>query len=381
MASAKRTHEPDNSSNQMIEPANKRQKLELASLGLDLNSLQKIDPEGDVVLSAPVRCRRSMRIQAMTGTTAQVLVSSFLVSSTHLKTASEYFKGLLSERWPKGRALASGRVVQIGIDDCKAEELLLILNIIHGNFRAVPQKISFQTLVDVSLAADFFQCTDVVQPFALRWIDDLKADLPSKWTPEIPEWIMISVLFRHEDTFAHVTKIAVEHGTCPFETHNLPIPGNIKGMSQSNLSQEVSPTALTLNLDQIDSSREEYLQKALGGIKERIRTLVLSRDQSSLHCSSICSMESLGRLIQVLAMHNIPFCWSSPDTLDIQATSGLLEGLSPCEIRAMVKNNSPATLHRCTDGIFCEFRNFPWGSDIVKFAVKNCGKVKMKKTQ
>ncbi|CAG8114915.1 unnamed protein product [Penicillium salamii] len=234
MASAKRTHEPDNSSSQEIEPANKRQKFDLASLGLNLNIIQKIDPEGDVVLSAPKRCR-SKRIQAMTGTTAH-----FLVSSKHLKMTSEYFKGLLSERWPKGQALAFGRVVQIAIDDCKADELLLILNIIHGHVRAVPQKISFQTLVDVSLAADFFQCTDVVELFALRWIDGLKADLPSKWTPKIPEWIMISVLFRHEDTFAHVTKIAVENGTCPFKTHNLPIPENIKGMSQSSPSQEVS---------------------------------------------------------------------------------------------------------------------------------------------
>ncbi|CAG8927177.1 unnamed protein product [Penicillium salamii] len=382
MASAKRTHEPDNSSSQIIEPANKRQKFDLASLGrLNLNGLQKIDPEGDVVLSAPVRCRRSMRIQAMTGITAHVLVSSFLVSSKHLKTASEYFKGLLSERWPKGRALASGTVVQIAIDDCKADELLLLLNIIHGNVRAVPQKISFQTLVHVSLAVDFFQCTDVVQLFALRWIDGLKADLPSKWTPEIPEWIMISVLFRHEDTFAHVTKIAVENGTCPFETHNLPIPKHIKGISQSNLSQEVSPTALTLNLDQIDRSRGKYLQKVSNGIKERIRTLVSREPYYTSHCSSICSKESLGRLIQVLVMHNILFYWSSPGALDIQATSDLLEGMSPCEIRAMVKNNNPATLHRCTDGTFCEFRNLPWGYNIMKIAEIECSKVKMKKTQ
>ncbi|CAG8370074.1 unnamed protein product [Penicillium salamii] len=344
MAPAKRSHEPDNSSSQGTQPVNKRHKFDLATLGLDLNSLQKVDPDGDVVLSTPARCRSGRKSETTETNT------HFLVSSKHLKMTSGYFKGLLSERWPGGQ-------------------------------RDRPwHSISFQTLVDVSLAADFFQCTDVVELFALRWIDGLKADLPSKWTPKIPEWIMISVMFRHEDTFAHITEVAVENGTGPLKTQNLPIPAYIKGLSQSMFSHKPHLIALTLNPDRIDRSRERYLQKVLCEIEKRICTLV-SITSPSPRCSPNCHTVSLAQLIRVLVRHNILFRLRPLGTRNIRTTSASLEGLSPVKIREMVMFNNSGPQHHCEQGVFCGFTIQPWGSKAERLAKEECAGVKMKKTR
>lgn len=186
------------------------------------NKPQQIDPDGDVVLFTP---------GCPIDKTESAVDAQFLVSSKHLKLASSYFKRLLSDTWPEGKTLATEGTVRLAIKDCKPDILLLILNIIHGHTRKVPREISFLQLVDFSLATDYFQFHEVVEVFALMWIELLKPSIPLTFCLDTKQWIMIASVFKVADILQKTTKIAIQEGTTLLLTDGLPIPAFVKSMS------------------------------------------------------------------------------------------------------------------------------------------------------
>jgi hypothetical protein len=196
-----------------------------ATTTLDPGDAQQIDPEGDVILFMPGYCIKNKKIIS-SGTEAQ-----FLVSSKHLKLASPYFKSLFADRWSKGTRLRTNEMAQIPIKDFKPETLLVLLNVVHGHDRKVPRSVSFQQLVELTLAIDFFQCNEAVEIFAAMWINSLRSSVPSEWSPDTKKWIMIASVFKDHTIFAITTKSAIVAGTCDFTTEGLPIPAFVPGKS------------------------------------------------------------------------------------------------------------------------------------------------------
>lgn len=184
------------------------------------NEPQQIDPDGDLVLYTPGHSLNKAEPS---------VDAEFLVSSKHMKLASPYFRGLLSEKWSHGKSLATEGAARVAIKDCKPDTLLLILNIIHGHTRKVPRQISFPQLVDFSLATDFFQCHEVVEVFALMWIGPLKPHVAATWMDNT-KWMMIASVFNVADILKTTTEIAMKEGMGSFDTHSLPIPGSVKSM-------------------------------------------------------------------------------------------------------------------------------------------------------
>ena len=154
----------------------------------------------------------------------------FQVSSKHLALASAYFKRGLNDCWAEGDALSELGSVEIPVNDCKPDILLILLNLIHGRSRKIPLKLTLPQLSDIAVAADFFQCNEVVEVFAGIWIQALEPLVPTSFSQDMKIWMMISCIFRSPTTFNKTTKIAMQQATGPFDTSNLPIPISVKGM-------------------------------------------------------------------------------------------------------------------------------------------------------
>lgn len=206
-------------------PSEKRPKTVPKTRKFDPKKAWIVAPDGDLVLYTPGKAFGVLKTIPDAGD------AGFLVSSAHLKLSSKYFKTLLSARWSEGRASAAGDPIQVEINDCQPGTLYLILNIIHGRTRSVPREISLETLAELSIAVDFLQCEEVVEFHAQMWIQSLKPQVPTSWSPMVPTWLMISCVFNDKDIQSKTMELASEEGTAPFATNGLPIPRSIKGMS------------------------------------------------------------------------------------------------------------------------------------------------------
>ncbi|CDM32500.1 BTB/POZ fold [Penicillium roqueforti FM164] len=192
----------------------------------DLHPPYQVDPDGDIILFTPKTPLIDISKGNVPGNYAR-----FQVSSKHLALASAYFKRLLKDCWAEGSALSKKGSVEIPVNDCKPDILLVLLNLIHGRSRQVPLKLTLPQLSDIAVATDFFQCNEVVEVFAGIWIQALESLVPSSFSQDMKIWMMISCVFRsHSVIFQKTTKIAIQQATGPFDTSNLPIPNSIKGI-------------------------------------------------------------------------------------------------------------------------------------------------------
>lgn len=185
----------------------------------------QLDPDGDIILFTPEASLIDINKGNVLGNYAR-----FQVSSKHLTLASDYFKRMLKSCWAEGNALSKKGAVEIPVNDCKSDILLIILNIIHGRTRRLPQKLSLPQLADIAVATDFFQCHEAIEIFADIWIQNLKSLVSPSFSENTKQWIMIAWVFNSNDILRQAETIAIQQGTGPFQTSNLPIPKSIKGV-------------------------------------------------------------------------------------------------------------------------------------------------------
>lgn len=156
-------------------------------------------------------------------------MARFRVSSKHLRLASSYFDLMLSDHWPEGKSLAANETVELTLPDINPASLLIILNAIHGKFRNVPQSLSLQQLVDVSVAVDFSKCLEVMEIFARAWLHKIRSGLPQLKAPCYPELITIAWCFQLKDILLRFVKHVIQTWKGHFDTKGLRIPGHIVG--------------------------------------------------------------------------------------------------------------------------------------------------------
>lgn len=115
------------------------------------------------------------------------------VSSRHLTLASPYFKAMLTGGWKESENLRRDGSVQIEEEGWDPEALTIVLNITHCYFKKVPRQVSHAMLAKIIAVVDYFECIEVIDPYAERWIDQLKGKLA--FTTELRSivlWVWIS---------------------------------------------------------------------------------------------------------------------------------------------------------------------------------------------
>ncbi|KAJ5593065.1 hypothetical protein N7537_009969 [Penicillium hordei] len=306
-----------------------------ASMATDMYPPYQVDPDGDIILFTPEASLIDINKGNVPGNYAR-----FQVSSKHLTLASGYFKRMLKNCWAEGDALSTKGFAEIPVHDFKPAILLIILNLIHGRSRQVPQKLSLQKLTDIAVATDFFQCHEAIEMFAGIWIKDLEPLFSSKFSEDTKRWMMIAWVFKSNSILQNTEEIAMQQGTGPFEAGNLPIPKSIK--------------------DKIDEVRQQHMELLQAMTGERIEILLNSRTSC---CGPVCDATCLGLILHRLTEHRVSYSVSvlsrpyEPYTPFVAVSFG---DLSPTSIDSMVKTWK-LNLPSCGQNYGCKNKTSPFG--------------------
>jgi len=147
------------------------------------------------------------------------------VCSQALIQASPVWKKFLIPPWAKETSKVE--VKEIGCSEDNGEALLILLNIAHLKFTAVPRHLSYDVLFQIAILIDEYQCIQLVSPWVDSWMANEKAE--SK-LPGQEGWLFIAWVFGRENILEGLSKMLVftakvnEKGELWRRDENIPIP-------------------------------------------------------------------------------------------------------------------------------------------------------------
>ncbi|KAL1614715.1 hypothetical protein SLS56_012026, partial [Neofusicoccum ribis] len=179
----------------------------------------------DMAASAPRPTSPEDRISPDHEAMPQIRVRA---SSSHLRLASSYFKNMFSSDLAEGYALHAQGSVEVAFRSLQnPEAFVTLLQIIHGQTRRVPRRVTPEILAEMAVLVDYFDCHEAVEPFTDMWVDGLKEGIPTMFSEDICRWICIAWVFRKTDEFRLATKVA-QRGSCePLVCEAYPIPERV----------------------------------------------------------------------------------------------------------------------------------------------------------
>ncbi|KAF2660953.1 hypothetical protein K491DRAFT_648246 [Lophiostoma macrostomum CBS 122681] len=188
------------------------------------------------------------------------------VSSKHLMLASSYFKRSLGGKLAEGHTLQSEGYVEIDMDGHDLDEMLLVMNMIHGRFRQLPSSVDLSTLTRIAVLTDYFHCHEVVEPFVDQWIERIRGEITQVYSKELIQWLCISQVFRKGDLFKAITRTALRQSRDLFDTPDLPIWNSVE--------------------DELNRQRTAAIEKLLSGLTSLLQDLLYDRDQCGYECNA-----------------------------------------------------------------------------------------------
>jgi hypothetical protein len=156
------------------------------------------------------------------------------VSSRHLMLASSYFNRMLNGDWKESNTFQSDGCLRIEISDWDIGALQILMDIIHGRARKVPQALSLEMLAKIAVLVDFYECFEVVVIWTKVWIERLELYVPKVYSRDLVLWLCISWVFQHAKLFNTALRVAMMQSTGPLQTMKLPIPERIIRKSLQN---------------------------------------------------------------------------------------------------------------------------------------------------
>lgn len=127
-----------------------------------------------------------------------------LVSADALVLASPVWKKFLFPPWDSDPAPDGGvKEKQIDCTEDDGEALLILLNIAHLNFDAVPPTLGHQTLLQVAVLIDQYDCIKIVRPWLESWMKNEGAE---SLKPDQDGWLFVAWVFGRESTFEALSK-------------------------------------------------------------------------------------------------------------------------------------------------------------------------------
>lgn len=148
----------------------------------------------------------------------------FQVSSRHLALASSVFRSMLDGPWKEGTT-SKESLRSIPANTWDVDALLIVLNIIHGHHRKVPKSLSLETLTKVATIVDYYNCHEIVEIFADRWLNGMTRPPPDYYGRDSTLFLCVAWVFGWSEHFKTMTELALRHGEGPIETPDLPIAG------------------------------------------------------------------------------------------------------------------------------------------------------------
>nr|CEG05580.1 unnamed protein product [Fusarium clavum] len=161
--------------------------------------------------------------------------------------------------------------------DFPLEPLTIVLKIIHGKTRDIPETVTLNLLADIASIVDYLECHDAVIFFGRNWLSRYSTtNLLCFMDKTLAQLIHTSFVFENASLFENVTRIAIKSSSQVVPTYNLPIQADV--------------------LSAIGSKSSALLKVLIDGLID-IQTKLLGQ---KLGCSYGCRSMLLGSLMQAM---------------------------------------------------------------------------------
>ena len=146
---------------------------------------------------------------------------------------SAYFEKMFTPRWREGQELGANGLMILDVPDTDPSTFLIILNVIHCRGSRAPRSVDFNTLTELAVLTDYFQCHEALERYPSLWLEGLKDDLPSTYCDNLMKWICVSWVFNHTET-------AQRMAPGNMSLLDLPIPKSVYGEWHNQYSLHVT---------------------------------------------------------------------------------------------------------------------------------------------
>ncbi|KAF4451700.1 hypothetical protein F53441_5379 [Fusarium austroafricanum] len=218
----------------------------------------------------------------------------FRISAKHLAIASPVFRGMIQGKFQESQPNRDG-LLEIKASDWNAHALLILLDIIHGHHREVPGRLDLETIAQIGLLVDYYDCLEITEIFFDRWsthiprwianyrrsLSGMRLPTPADFGENETLLLFIAWVFQGSSTFWTLTMSAVNNANGFIKTE-LPIPNQV--------------------LKRIDEKRVELLDRIFSRLYKLQEDLVVGR----VGCSLECSCRLLGYLMKQMREHDLP---------------------------------------------------------------------------
>ncbi|KAK2469054.1 hypothetical protein H9L39_19322 [Fusarium oxysporum f. sp. albedinis] len=246
------------------------------------NTCVAIDPNGDtlVILATKQDPPPSKEPTEPAGTTESptFIEKHFLCSQKHLTLASRRASKLFSSAFKEASKQDDGLYHWNFGDVFDVQAFEVVLKIIHGKTRGVPQNAELDLLSKIASIVDDLQCYDALSFCSERWLSSYGGfyRLPESMDKTLAQLILVSFVFANKHMFRRCIQRAARYTCEGMPTFDLPIRADIPR--------------------RIEESRTEVLQYLVDGLYKVHDDLL----QRKLGCSEGCRALLLGSLLQVM---------------------------------------------------------------------------------
>lgn len=168
----------------------------------------------------------------------------FLVSSRHLILASPVFAAMLSisSGWSESQKDADG-LYQIGAEDWDETALSIVLNVLHGQHRKVPETVALEMLAKIAIIVDYYQVHEAVVLASRTWLSALKlVKLPTECDRDLCLWLTVASVFTDTKLFKSLTRVAILQSWEGMKfPAGLPIPSAVNGEYHGRITSLFRP--------------------------------------------------------------------------------------------------------------------------------------------
>ncbi|VUC36697.1 unnamed protein product [Clonostachys rosea] len=221
------------------------------------------------------------------------------VSRKHLLLASRRAQKVFLGPWKESESKETDGLYHWSFEPVFTPEAFeIVLNIIHGHTKKVPNKIGLAPLADIAAVVDDLQCEDAVWFIVKSWIRQLEGLLPDSVCEDLSRWILIASMFDEPTIFQRCTALAIRYSCTQLDSAGLPIQPSIIGKAARIYYPRPSYAYKLIQEDAIESRRTYYLDLLVVHLEDQRDKLI----RGTLGCDLQCRSSYLGALVQ--GMHS-----------------------------------------------------------------------------
>ncbi|RBR18145.1 uncharacterized protein FIESC28_06211 [Fusarium coffeatum] len=194
----------------------------------------------------------------------------FICSKKHITFASRRAARQLTEdKWTLDK-------------DFPLEPLTIVLKIIHGKTRDIPETVTLDLLADIASIVYYLECHDALTFFGRNWLSRYSTiNLLCFMDKTLAQLIHISSVFENASLFENVTRIAIKSSSQVVPTYNLPIQSDILAAIGSK-----SSALIKILIDGLIDIQSKLLCQKLG-CSYGCRSMLLGSLMQAMNAASI----------------------------------------------------------------------------------------------